>query len=81
MMQERQIQLESWIKCLKNANMLYKQAENKYRTQRLKEELTYDGIITRGNSEKAKNQLQLAISHMNWAQDGLNEFMDQRPSF
>jgi hypothetical protein len=88
MMEARKNQLISWNKCVKNAAAKYKQAEKIYRTQRLKYELTYDGIIIRSNPKKAqkdylqaKNQMQLSISHLNWAQDGLNDFIDQSPSF
>lgn len=85
---QRRNQQESWNNCVKNAAIKYKQAENKYRTQRLKTELIHDGIIPNASRKKAtkdyiqaKNQLELAINHKNWAQDGLNDFMDQCPSY
>ena len=87
-MEARQNQQEIWNKCLKNAAIKYKLAENNYRTQRLKVELINDGIIPNANHKnvnraylEARNQLQLAINHKNWAQDGLNDFMDQHPSY
>jgi len=85
-MELRLVQLESWNKCLKKANAAYKVAETKYRRARLTIELSYDGIIKSNNKKymyseyyHAKNMLMLAINHQKWAEDGLNEFMDQRP--
>lgn len=86
-METRHNQQESWNKCLKNANTVHKDAETKYRKMRLKIELIHDGIIKSNNMKHtcndfrhAKNQLELAINHLKWAQDGLNDFMDQHPS-
>jgi len=87
-MEDRVNQLESWNNCVKNALTKYKLAENNYRTQRLKAELIYEGVISNTNQKytcknylQAKNMMQLAISHLHWAQDGLNDFMDQHPRF
>ena len=82
-MELRLNQLESWNRCVKNANIVYKAAEASYRTERLKGELINEGLIKSSNQKKsckdylqAKNKLQLAINHLKWAQDGLDDFMD-----
>jgi hypothetical protein len=86
MLEERNIQLESWNICVKNANAAYKLAESNYRSKRLKDELMNEGLITNRKNIykdyiKAKNKIKLAISHLHWAQDGLNDFIEQHPHF
>jgi hypothetical protein len=81
---ERILQKLQWELCVKNAQTNYKLAENDYRSSRLKEELVLEGVVKIKNikrvhkdSQHAAYNIKMAIGHLNWAKDGLNDFMDQ----
>ena len=81
---ERKLQQQQWEVCVKNAQNNYIVAENNYRSSRLKEELVLEGVVKAKNirrlhqdSQYAAHNIKLAITHLNWAKDGLNDFMDQ----